>query len=35
MFRILLSLLDSEAEGALMKLIIVESSVIGQGAQSG
>lgn len=34
MFRICLSLLDSEAEETPMKLIIAEGSVAGQGAQS-
>lgn len=34
MFRIFLSSLDSEAEGTPMKLVIVEGSVAGQGAQS-
>lgn len=34
MFRILLILLDSEAEGTLLKVIIVEGSVAGQGSQA-
>lgn len=34
MFRIFLSSLDSKVEGSPLKLIIVEGSVTGQGAQS-